>query len=214
MIVPVDSENERYDFLLDTGAPTVVSKELADKLNRPILAQQQVADSQQASEGMLFARLASLQVGGITFSDIGVAITDLNASTDITCLEIDGLLGANFLRNAEWKFDYIAQQISFSSSLDSFEIAKGSLEVPLGFTLTKTPVITVQLGKDVKEKRVAVDLGSNGGFSLKKETFVSLQEEIKDLSYTVEYGMTSGGLYNENRLDSTFTVDVSAVSFL
>ena len=213
MVVPVIIEGEQYDFLLDTGAPTVVSTELASKLNLPIVAEQQVADSEQASGGMSFSRVPSITLGGVDFTNIGVGITDLNASTDITCLEIDGLIGANFLRKAEWKFDYEHEKIEFASSLDAFEVDATSLEVPLGFTLTKTPVMTVRLGDKVKEKRVAVDLGSNGGFSLNMESYRSLEEESPHMNYSVEYGVSGGGLFDNSLLDTTYTSSVAGVSF-
>ena len=105
IILKVDIAGKEYDFVLDTGAPNVISKELAQKLGLNNVSEQKVGDSQGEYSNLGFTTIEKVTIGGIHFLNTGAAIADLELSKEVGCLKIDGLIGSNLMKKAIWKFD-------------------------------------------------------------------------------------------------------------
>lgn len=72
IILKVTIQNEIYDFILDTGASNVLSKELADKLKVIPLGSEEITDINKKSERLEYTKLDDIQIGGINY--IGFAL--------------------------------------------------------------------------------------------------------------------------------------------
>jgi len=83
IILKVNISGEEYDFLLDTGAPNVISNELAKKLEINIVTRQKVGDSQGQKSDLELAKLDKISIGGIHFLNTGAAIADLSLSNKV-----------------------------------------------------------------------------------------------------------------------------------
>ena len=212
IILKVNISGEEYDFLLDTGAPNVISKELFKKLEISSLFEQKVIDSQNEESNLGFLLIKKLGIGGINFLNTGAAAADLKQSKELGCLQIDGFIGSNLMRKAVWKFDYENQIITISNSVASLKISESSEKIPFFTYITGTPIIDITLN-DVKEKNVIVDLGSNGDISLSKKTFDKLVDTDPNISRTVSFGSSSSGLYGVGATDSIQHALISNISF-
>ena len=212
IILKVTISGEAYDFLLDTGAPNVISKELAQKLELSNIFEQQVVDSQNEEANLGFLFIEKLGIGGINFLNTGAAVADLKQSKELGCFQIDGFIGSNLMRKAVWKFDYQNQIITISNSVASLNISESSEKIPFLTQITGIPIIDITLN-DVKEKNVIVDLGSNGDISLSKKTFNKLVDTDPTISRTVSFGSSSSGLYGIGAKDSIQHALISNISF-
>ena len=212
IILKVNISGEEYDFLLDTGAPNVISKELAQKYGLSNIFERKFGDSQGQTSDLGMIKLDEISIGGIDFLNTGAAIADLKQSKEIGCLKIDGLIGSNLMREAVWKFDYENQIITISNSVASLNIPESSEKIPFFTYITGTPIIDITLN-DVKEKNVIVDLGSNGDISLSKNTFNKLVDTDPTISRTVSFSSSSSGLYGVGATDSIQHALISNISF-
>ena len=212
IILKVNISGEEYDFLLDTGAPNVISKELAQKYGLSNIFERKFGDSQGQTSDLGMIKLDEISIGGINFLNTGAAIADLKQSKELGCLKIDGLIGSNLMRKAVWKFDYENQIITISNSVESLKISESSEKIPFFTYITGTPIIDITLN-DVKEKNVIVDLGSNGDISLSKKTFDKLVDTDPNISRTVSFGSSSSGLYGVGATDSIQHALISNISF-
>lgn len=212
IILKVNIAGEEYDFLLDTGAPNVISKELAKKLKLNNKTEQFVGDSQGASSKLGFTAIEKLSIGGIHFLNTGAVIADLKLSKNIGCLKIDGFIGSNLMRKAIWKFDYQNQLITIANSTESLDMPKSTHKIPFKTKVTGTPVIDIQLN-GVEEKNVAVDLGSTGYMELSKKTLDALMRKNPSIPITHSFGSLFSGLYGYAEPDSTFYLRLPAVAF-
>ncbi|MFL3662079.1 MAG: retropepsin-like aspartic protease, partial [Polaribacter sp.] len=212
IILKVNISGEEYDFLLDTGAPNVISKELAQKYGLSNIFERKFGDSQGQTSDLGMIKLDEISIGGINFLNTGAAIADLKQSKELGCLKIDGLIGSNLMRKAVWKFDYENQIITISNSVASLKISESSEKIPFFTYITGTPIIDITLN-DVKEKNVIVDLGSNGDISLSKKTFDKLVDTDPNISRTVSFGSSSSGLYGVGAKDSVHHALISNISF-
>lgn len=212
IILKVNISGKAYDFLLDTGAPNVISKELAQKEGLNNIFEQKFGDSQGQTSDLGMIKLDKISIGGIDFLNTGAAIADLKQSKEVGCLEIDGFIGSNLMKNAVWKFDLQNQIITISNSAASLNIPESSKKIPFFTHITGTPIIDIALN-DVKEKNVIVDLGSNGDISLSKKTFNKLVDTDPSISRTVSFGPSSSGLYGVGATDSIQHALISNISF-
>jgi predicted aspartyl protease len=194
IIMQLEIAGKTHDFILDTGAPNVVSKELAEKLGLTSQAERKVKDSQNQSGDLGYSKLDTISIGGINFLNTGVIIADINASDELRCLNVDGLLGANLMRKAIWKFDYKAHTITITSSQASLNLEGEVKKIPFTTRLQGTPVIEVLLNSATKQSAI-IDLGSNGGFHFKRSSAVDMEKRDSTIAQVDFIGSRASGLY-------------------
>jgi predicted aspartyl protease len=194
IVLKVGIAGEVYDFILDTGAPNVVSTELAEKLGLRSKVERKVGDSQSKKNDLGFAEIENIEIGGINFLNTGAAIADLKMSDAIRCLDIDGLIGSNLMRKAIWKFDFQAQVITITTSMDAIELGSDVLKIPFTTSMQGTPIMNVKLDSTTHQTAI-IDLGSNGGFSFNKKSGLSIAENDKSIEHVEYYGAQMSGLY-------------------
>jgi len=105
-IVEVSINNKPYNFLVDTGAPTVISEEIYKDLNIKAADYTIVTDSQGQRNGQEVAVIPEMFVGDLIYTDIGAVVVSLRDVFEFDCMGIDGILGANQMAKSFWKFDY------------------------------------------------------------------------------------------------------------
>ena len=93
IILKVNISGEEYDFLLDTGAPNVISKELAQKYALSNIFERKFGDSQGQTSDLEMIKLDEISIGGINFLNTGAAVADLKQSKELGCLQINGFVG-------------------------------------------------------------------------------------------------------------------------
>jgi predicted aspartyl protease len=108
LMVPVFLNGEGpFDFVLDTGATlTCVDQEIARRLQLPAARGVVGVGAGVGGSGkMEILRLDSLRIGAARAGEMTVCALDLK-HTDAIGLEIDGLLGLNFLRSFRVTLDF------------------------------------------------------------------------------------------------------------
>lgn len=117
MFTDVMIEGETYNFLIDTGAPFVLSPELARKLRfRPSKTMTIRSSNSKRGKAKVGTFRKKVEVGGLKFSNFKAMVLDYNANTDvIRCLGFDGIIGANFMNGVTWQVDYDAMKITITN---------------------------------------------------------------------------------------------------
>lgn len=107
IVVPVLVNDEGpFDFILDTGAGTmVVGEELAAKLTLPRGTSQEGHGATAPIE-VVMTTLESLSIGDQQGAPLEAAIMDLKPLRMRIGAEIDGIIGHNFLREFRVSVDY------------------------------------------------------------------------------------------------------------
>lgn len=211
IILKVKIDGTEHDFILDTGAPNVLSKELTSQLNLNTVFSKNVTDSHGEKSELDFLYIDTIDIGGIKFLNMGAAVADLTVSPEIACLGIDGFIGSNLMKKAIWDIDFENQIITITNSLSSLDIPANSEKTAFIETVTGTPVISITLSGQT-EKNVSVDLGSNGGFRLSGKTYDKLVKNKSITSYTFSYGAAGSGLYGAGEPDTTKYAIVPEIS--
>jgi predicted aspartyl protease len=209
IIVKVKIHGKVYDFLLDTGAPNVLSTQVAKQLGIKAAGNGKAGDSQGQRATLQFAVLDSIGIGDLQFLNTGVAIADLQQSKEIACFKLDGLLGANLMRKAVWQFDYQRKIITITNKRDSLFIPKNAIWLNFHPNRVYTPLLDVQLN-GITDANVEVDLGSNGDFCSSMKTYNALNEKGLP-QQTYSYGYGASGLFGRGNQDTIRYAQIATI---
>ncbi len=203
--VEVQIKDETYLFFIDTGAPNIVSEELAAHLNLEPIKKLKTGDSQGNSQKTVYVRLPEMWVGDFRFTNTAAMIADLSGTPGIQCLGIDGIIGSNLMQKAIWQFDFINEKVHIARTKADLPHAINDLSgIPFTTNLFQTPKFEVDFGA-VNKKGVKLDLGSANGIDANKKAFTRLKEEHPGLNYLTRLGSSSYGIFgSEKKLDSTY----------
>ena len=190
-------------FLFDTGAPNVISKEFAQNLKLEKLASGSVGDSGgNTLDNQSFVKIEDITIGTVSFKNTGAIIQDLGTSQVMKCLDLDGIIGANLMRNAFWKIDYRNRKIGFTDDLKHFNLTSDYLAIDFRDKTQGTPLIDLDIN-GVKVKNITFDTGSNGQISIPKKALQVLQQK-RAVTSTYAVGATTYGVGGKAKTDTLF----------
>lgn len=195
IIIKVKIKGKEYDFMLDTGAPNLISKEIADELMLKPKFSAEMDDSQNQSEELDFVQIEHVSIGGVNFLNMGAVVADLeNGVKKVSCFKVDGIIGANLMRNAIWDIDYETQNITITSAKSLLDITNDNEKIPFTTSLTGSPFIQVGIGGELI-KKVQIDLGMTSDFKFSNSTFQTLLKKKQIISTISGNGTLSGSVF-------------------
>lgn len=192
LFVWVEIGGKKYKFLFDTGAPMVISKELQAEFDFEVKTQAQVKDSQNQRNIQRYVQIDSLSLAGLVFKDLVAVEADLRYSPILACLNIDGLIGANLMRQCYWEMDAQSGYLRMSSSPEKWPLADKRL-ISKSFKVknTFTPVLELRVANTLHQN-ITFDSGSSDLLSLGKTANDAYQA---DSVLFKAYGYLSAGLF-------------------
>ncbi len=211
-IVQVEVNGLMGNFLFDTGAPNIISREFAERLNLKDKAKVGVNDSggnRQSRQSVV--EIDSIKIGGVGFTNMAAVVQDLQSSDIFKCLGFDGIIGANLMRQAYWKIDYTAQTIVFSSQLADFEMDSTYLAISFAPKRTGTPMVAIEVN-GIPLSSITFDTGSNKGFSLPLRYLRNYQDSLQ-IETTWELGSNSFGVGGIEQTDTIFHAAIDSLLF-
>jgi len=196
IIVEVKIKNKNYNFILDTGAPNVVSKELAESLNLKIIDSVDVSDVFDKSKNTKYTRIETIEIGTINFIGTVALINDFNSIPVWSSLNIDGFIGSNLMQHAIWDFDFDQNQVTITDNELKLSLPEEIIENKLFIGYDRTPAIACKInGKKVWN--FTVDFGYNGGIVIPFSEFKKQKEngKISDFTKSETHGVI--GIYGK-----------------
>jgi len=141
-------DGEPQQFMLDTGAPTIVTQDVADAQGGETIVEM----ANIAGGGIItftpLKKYPSLTIAGaLTITD-AAAQSPWEAAGSFHCVAPGGLLGSMSMRNAVWQFDYGADEVNVAASIDDLDHVEDAIAVPFtpGGGLSPTPHVTLPVG--------------------------------------------------------------------
>lgn len=195
-------------FLVDTGAPMVLTPEFAKKVQiQAITTPRRANDSGQNSAAISFGKIPNLSIGGTMFKDIGTAIFSLDSSVSLRCLHLDGVIGSNLMNKAFWQFNFGQHTITFSDDIKKLRVDRAEItKIPFSPNYYDTPLIDLQTPNG-KLKKVALDLGSNAGLGLPKDHSY-FKKYRNRFNLKKSYGISGVGAFGLGKKDSIFRSEI------
>ncbi|WP_052303974.1 retropepsin-like aspartic protease [Cellulophaga algicola] len=204
-IIKASINTIEYNFLFDTGMPTVLSQGIVKELNLKSISSIMGSDVNGNRQQESYVIVNEIIVGGIRFTQVKTLSTDLKSGFEIGCLNLDGVIGNNLIKDAIWEIDYEKKVIRLTDNIDNFKIPESANVIKFKTNAKRenySPNIDITVNKK-KRKDVKFDTGSNGGIKLPLTHYSSVLDSNKSVEY---YGQTSAALYgkgqNKKHLDS------------
>lgn len=142
--VKVSINGKPYNFLFDSGAPTVISNAIYSELNLKKKHTSNVKDSQKNKQEQIFTQLPEMIIDNLVFKNIGAIVMDLNNS-ELGCFRIDGIIGANQMAKLFWRVNYSENSLEATKDLSSFDYNGYETIIPFDPKLQKTPIVETKI---------------------------------------------------------------------
>lgn len=206
IILPVEIQNNVYDFLFDTGAIAVIDNEVLKNLKNQKVTSQKVKDYFGAKSKLNYYKLEQASVQNINFRLAGVVGADLGLIKSKDCSGISGIVGANWMKKALWQIDFQQHKLRFASSMDSLQVLENSDTIRFIPNLQGTPAFKFSTSNGV-QKDMILDTGSSGNLSMPAKGF---SKEERNAALLKRFGLTYGAFGSS--LDSTFFIQCPSAS--
>lgn len=195
IFVNLEMSGKNFRFILDTGAPNVVTKELAETLNLTPKVFGKVNDSQGQSNQLESVMLPPVTLGNLTFSNTAALVADMRSIPIFDCMEVDGLLGSNLMAKTVVQIDFQEQVIRMASNRSAFTITD-PIRLPFSTRTTYTPIIKLLRVGAITVENITLDYGSGNGLTLPQSLF---SDSLLQTAPVVSRGATGTGLYGTGR---------------
>ena len=190
-VIAVTIAGKTYRFLFDTGAPTVLSAELAAALKLQVLTNSKTSDSQGHGKKEQVVVIPDMQIGGLHFKNTGALVVDTKKVFEMRCMQFDGIIGANQMAKAVWQLDYDKKEITVSNSMAAFTITDSTPIINfIPASAQQTPRVPVKIGD--KTIYITFDTGGSGDLRLSQKNYAS---QVAGFKSVISTGSTGTGIY-------------------
>lgn len=197
-LVSVSINGKPYQFLFDTGAPTVISYAVYNELNLKKKHTSKVGDSQKNKQEQIFTQLPEMTIDHIVFKNIGAVVLDLEGP-EFGCLKIDGIIGANQMAKLFWRINYSENLLEATKDLTQFPINEYETVFNFKPKPQKTPIIESQILD--KKINITFDTGFTGGIKISDSNYDPQNRKVQSVE---TYGVNSVGAYGTGKPLSSY----------
>jgi len=164
IIINVNVKNDQYNFIFDSGAFTILSPELKDKVNgKKSNIIFEGVDGNKAKSRMEVLTTDNLQISDIKFKNVNFSFADVSWMSSRACKKISGIFGANMMEGKVWQIDFKNKIITISE--EASKIDSGSAMIPFSpENFTSVPKVKVKIRNQILD--YIFDTGSGMGFTL------------------------------------------------
>lgn len=188
-LVKVSISGKNYQFLFDTGAPTVISTEVYDELNLKKKYKTKVGDSQKNKQEQIFTELPEMTIDQMVFKNIGAVVVDLGGP-EFGCLKIDGIIGANQMAKLLWRINYSENILEATRDAKNFPTKEYETVIDFKAKPQKTPFVQAKiLDKNIN---VTFDTGFTGSIKIAENHFDPKTAGVKSVE---TFGVSSVGAF-------------------
>ncbi|GEN74385.1 aspartyl protease family protein [Chryseobacterium hagamense] len=186
--VKVKINGKTYNFLFDSGAPTVISNAIYNELKLKKKYRRSVGDSNNSRQQQIFTELPEMVVDQLVFRNVGAIVLDLN-SAELSCLKVDGIIGANQMAKLFWRINYSENLLEATRDLSLFHPEDYTFVLPFKPQAQKTPAIKTSLfGKSTV---LTFDTGFSGRFEITEKSY----DPAKAVRKVKTFGTRSTGAF-------------------
>jgi len=215
IIIPVEIQGQTYRFLFDTGAPNLISHSLKDIIQTKSLETIQVKDANNKRRPLQVVLLPLLSIGGVDFKNSPAIVNDADSSFLFDCLNIDGIIGSNLVRNSIVQIDSSKKQFILTDQTQKLNLETlESLDMALNRNQS-SPYIWISLkGRGKASEQVLLDTGAEGFYDLSVHSFKKLKGLQVFSHIDSAQGYKGVGLFGVSEASSHFRVLLPSIDFL
>jgi len=191
-----------YKFLLDTGAPMVISEKLSKELNLSKVRDMEIIDQSSLKDTMGIVLLPNIKIGEVNFNNIPTLISEKSL---IDCFGIDGIIGSNVLKNSTVQFSSKNKTIIITDMPKRLNLkSKNASKLFLDGQSNPYIWIEQQNGKTEAREQLLFDTGMDEFYDLSIHNYkkhfekINLFNEISKSSGAYSMGLHGNAQVSEN----------------
>jgi predicted aspartyl protease len=220
IIIPVTINNKTYKFLLDTGAPNIISNTVLKELEIENQKNISVSDANNKQQEMNLVLVKSIKINDLDFRNSAAIVSDLNNHFLLKCYGIDGFIGSNLLQNSVLKISLTDKKIVITNDIKKLKPTAKPIKLKL-VGAQKSPFVALSIfGKnhEVGTEYALLDTGMDGLYDISNRINTLFQKEniVEKLASNV--GAADIGLFGvndskEQQLIKINTLKINQTSF-
>lgn len=217
-VIPIVIENEKiylnatvngqtFRFVLDSGSPTVITKDVARAVGLEEFGSNTGTDGNGQRVTMSKARVNSLGLGNVEFNDFTALVFDPSNLQVASCMLYGGVIGSDIFPLAAWQINAKNKTLTLSNTSRAFDNIKSAKSVKLlQFGYPYAPIFEYKVGRGFKDK-LLFDTGAPVFISLAKPAFQALVKDdaVEGGVVGVGYDGESASLVSEPRERERFS---------
>jgi predicted aspartyl protease len=218
--LPITINDKKYKFLLDTGAPNIISKRLANEIDVENSKKISISDSNNNIDTLTMVNVKSIKINTINFTENSALVSDLDNHFILKCYEIDGFIGSNIFRNSILKVSLKDKKITITDDIKKLKLKSKGTKLSL-IGEQKSPYIKINFTGFNNEKGtedVLIDTGMSGLYDLSNRAYAIFSKEnmFKELSRskgTSSIGIFGAGTVKEQVLVKSNKLKINNTTF-
>ena len=162
--IKINHSREYYTFILDTGALTMVSERVSEKLSLPEGIEIDASGTGGNTKAIKLVKLNSIVVGGMEVKNCAAGVVDFSS---IFPDKIDGILGSNFLQHFKVTIDFQKQELTLSQDTTPVHVQDNDVKIPIELDMLMgfAPVVQCEVDDAIQEDAI-IDTGLPGYVAL------------------------------------------------
>lgn len=168
VVIPVVINGKEFRFLLDTGAPNVISKKVLEELDLVNTKKINVSDANNLEQSMQAVEIPKIKIGNLTFENQVALVYDLENHNILSCFKIDGFIGSNLLKKSILKISKADQKIIITDQIKKLNPSKKPTKIKI-IGNQKSPYIEFRFSgknKEIVSDMVLIDTGMDGFYEM------------------------------------------------
>ena len=210
IIIPVSINNETYNFLFDTGAPNLISKNIWEKINSKSIQSIAISDANQKKQDMVLATIPSLTLGNITFKNTSTLVFSGENNLVFDCFKIDGIIGSNLLRKSIVQINSKEELIILTNSSKKLQLEAADKSKLTLVGKQSSPYISINLkGESSGTEILLMDTGASGFYDLNKRHFEIFDKKSISEILAKSDGSSSVGLFGVANKSEQYRIKIA-----
>ncbi len=194
ILIDVTIQGKAYSFIFDTGAPTIISDDLRDELGIEENGQVDLSDGTNHYRRQKLYTINNILVGNTNFSNTVCISVPLGDVSEQLCHHIDGIIGANLMKQYYWTINFEKNILTLSTVLPDVPASAKALHFYEG--MNGSPYLQLQCGDSTTG--IEFDTGSNGPVVLSDSIWFN-SPEGKKAPFATLYGILGQTVYRKEQ---------------
>ncbi len=207
LIVEAEVNGVRGRYLIDTGAPMVISETLYEQLKPKTLYKRDVSDANGQRHKTRYVKIDKLKLGTTSFSNITALVLDLK-KIPLGCFELDGMIGSNVFHELVVHFNWQIKTMVLAKERSVLGLTKSDFKKIKFKSYQKTPL--VKLGFSNITTNAIIDTGSGGFFSVSNN--VLPYGKAKNTIVEQANGAATFGVFGYNLDSKYYLLDIDSAT--
>lgn len=214
IIIPVIIEGETYRFLLDTGAPNLITSNLKNIIVHKEGNSLNVKDANSNRNSMEVVNIPSLTLGNIKFNNQTALVFPSDKNLIFDCFQVDGFIGSNLLRNSVIKFQLKEKKVIITNDIKKINPNK-QYKSELKITgAQSSPYIDIKIkGNKNATENLLFDTGMDGFYDLSINHYKFFEEQNALTSHSKGSGSIGMSLFGNAKANEQYRLKIPEIHF-